>query len=301
MAIPAVVAAALGSDIWSVASQALWQHGPAALALTLTLLLLRPPAVSRRRLLVAGVATAAMVAVRSIDLVFALAILVWVTAKRPRQLGWFLPGPVLLGLGLLAYNLWFFGTVTGGQDQLEQLHREFHHVGGPWSGNVWAGMAGTLLSPNRGLFVFSPWVVVSLLVAPAAVGLLPRGTLIRWLLPALVLFLLLLSKYAVWWAGGSFGPRYWTDAFPLFAVLLACGLQWAQARSRSLLAILFASIAWSIAVAATGAYCYPSTWNYYPADVDQHHERLWDWRDTELSRCLREAFGAPVPVRLPGR
>ena len=32
-ALPAVVAAFLGSDLWTHASQAAWQHGPAALAL----------------------------------------------------------------------------------------------------------------------------------------------------------------------------------------------------------------------------------------------------------------------------
>ena len=229
--LPAVVACALGSDMWSVASQSLWQHGPAALALTLAILLLRPPAVSRTRMLAAGWATAAMVAVRSLDVVFALAIVCWLLCRRPRHIGWFLPGPVILGLALVAYNLWYFGAVTGGQDQLEQLHREFHGVGGPWSGNLWAGMAGTLFSPNRGLFVFSPWVLISLLVCPAAVKRLPRGSLIPWMLLALILFLLLLSKYAVWWAGGCFGPRYWTEVFPLFAILLACGLQWGRERS----------------------------------------------------------------------
>ena len=300
-AFPAAVACALGSNMWSVASQALWQHGPAALGLTLAMAVLQPQAVSRRRMLAGGLATAAMVAVRSLDLVFALAVLAWVVSKRPRQLAWFLPGPVLLGLAILAYNLWYFGAVAGGQDQLEQLHREFHGVGSPWSGSLRAGMAGTLLSPNRGLFVFAPWVLISLLAAPWAVGVLPRGTLIRWLLPALIPFLILLSGYSVWWAGGSFGPRYWTEAFPLFAVLLACALEWARAHSRALLALLIASIVLSIALQAIGACCYPSTWNFYPADVDKHHERLWDWRDTEISRCLREAFGATVPLRLPGR
>jgi hypothetical protein len=32
-ALPAVLAACLGSDLWTVASQAAWQHGPAALSL----------------------------------------------------------------------------------------------------------------------------------------------------------------------------------------------------------------------------------------------------------------------------
>ena len=106
----------------------------------------------------------------------------------------------------------------------------------------------------------------------------------------------------VWWAGGSFGPRYWTEAFPLFGVLLACGLDWAWDRSRGLMALCALTILLSVMVHAIGAFCFPSTWNFFPADIDVHHERLWDWRDTELSRCLKESLlGEPVPLRLPGR
>jgi hypothetical protein len=301
VAVPAVLACALGSNMWSVAGQALWQHGPAALWLTLSLVVLQPAAISRSRILAAGLAAAALVAVRPLDLVFALAVLAWVAWHHTRLLACFLAGPVLLGLALIAYNLWFFGTVIGGQGQLEQLHPELHGMSGPWSGDLRAGMAGTLFSPNRGLFVFSPWVFLSLLSAPASVRMLSSGSPVRWLLLALVPYLLLLSKYAVWWGGGSFGPRYWTETFPLFAVLLACGLDWSRTRLRVLLALFAFSIAFSMGVQAIGAFCYPSTWNFYPTDIDLDHARLWDWRDTEVSRCLVESLGGPVPLRVPGR
>jgi len=63
-------------------------------------------------------------------------------------------------------------------------------------------------------------------------------------------------------------------------------------RSRFLLMVAGATIVFSIAVQCVGAFCFPSTWNLKPANVDLHHERLWDWRDTEISRCLHEAFGS---------
>jgi hypothetical protein len=249
----------------------------------------------------AGLAAAMLVVARSIDLIFALVVLAWVARSHPRRLAWFWPAPVVLGLALVGYHLYYFDRIAGGQEQLEQQHRRVHGVGGPWSGDLREGLPGTLLSPNRGLFVFSPWVAVALAVAPSAAGRLAPGSLARWLLLALVPYLLVLSKYAVWWGGGSFGPRYWTDAFPLFGVLLACGLDWARDRSRALMALFAVTILVSVAIHAIGAFCYPSTWNFYPADIDLHHERLWDWRDTELSRCLKESLGGPVPLRLPDR
>lgn len=301
VALPAVVATALGSGLWSVAGQALWQHGPAALALTLTLLLLHPHGASRGRIFLGGVAAAMLVMARSIDLIFALVVLAWVARSHSRRLAWFLPAPIILGLVLVGYHLYYFGSIAGGQEQLEQQHRRVHGVGGPWSGDLREGLAGTLVSPNRGLFVFSPWVAVALAVSPVTVRRLAADSLARWLLLALVPYLLVLSKYAVWWGGGSFGPRYWTDAFPLFGVVLACGLDWAWERSRALMALFALTIVLSAAAHAIGAFCYPSTWNFSPTDIDLHHERLWDWRDTELSRCLKESLGGPVPPRLPDR
>ena len=62
------------------------------------------------------------------------------------------------------------------------------------------------------------------------------------------------------------------------------------ARSRVLVAVSAMTVIFSIGVHAIGAFCYPSTWNIQPRNVDLHHDRLWDWRDTELSRCLIEKF-----------
>jgi hypothetical protein len=96
----------------------------------------------------------------------------------------------------------------------------------------------------------------------------------------------LLSKYTVWWGGHCFGPRYWTDVMPLLGIVLACGLDWSYGRSR-LIAMAFAlTIVFSIGVQAVGAFSYAADWNLTPTNVDLHHERLWDWRDSQLSRCL---------------
>ena len=62
----AATAAALGSNLWSTASQSLWQHGPAALMLTLLMLLLWPENPSRWRFFAAGL-TAAMLVCSSSD------------------------------------------------------------------------------------------------------------------------------------------------------------------------------------------------------------------------------------------
>ncbi len=290
VAIPAVIATALGSNLWSVASQALWQHGPAALALTLTMLLSTPPSMSGWRMLILGVAAATIVLCRPLDLIFAVFALAWAAWTHPRLLGWFLPAPIILGLALLGYHQYYFNGMTGGQDQIEAQHRRIHAVAGPWSGDLAEGMAGTLVSPSRGLFVFSPWVALAIAVLPVSFRKIAPGSLVRWLCLALIPYLFVLSKYAVWWGGGCFGPRYWTDAAPIFGVLLAAALDWAWDRSRLLIIAFAAVILFSAAIQAIGAFCFPSTWIFYPTDIDIDHKRLWDWRDTEISRCIRESI-----------
>jgi hypothetical protein len=291
-AMAAVMAAALGSDLWVVGSQALWQHGPAALALVSTAVLLDGGPASRWRLLLAGLGAALLFACRLIDVVFVVAIVAWLVRIEPRGLAWFLPAPILGTIVLLGYNVWFFGSILGGQAQLEQMHPRLHGLPDAWSGRFVEGAAGTLLSPSRGLLVFSPWIAVGLATAcvPAVARRLASHRLICWLLLMLVPYFILLAKYAVWWGGHCFGPRYWTDVAPLFAILLAFGLDWARVRCRAVVVLAAITILWAIAIQALGAYCYPSDWNMRPANVDLRHERLWDWRDTELARCLTTAL-----------
>lgn len=330
MAVVTGLFVALGSDLWTVASQSLWQHGPAALLLAVALGLLarigcrqgdgvpqgtsperkaRPPdetgdvqgerlavpvlrgcEIGRARALVAGVAAGGLVAVRSLDAVLVAGLVVGLAIGQPRRLGWFLPGVLALGGLTLAYNLQVFGTPSGGQAALEAMHPEVHgKPAGVLSGDLLEGLAGTLVSPARGLFVYCPWVLVALLALPWSARRHVGRPVLWWALGALVPYLLLLAKYPVWWAGHAFGPRYWTDAMPLFAVVLALAIEHGMQRTRWLLPALGCGAAWAILLQAVGAYCYPSSWNLSPTNVDRDHSRLWDWSDTEVRRCLREA------------
>jgi hypothetical protein len=295
----AVLAAFLGSDLWVAGTQAFWQHGPAAVALIFVIGLLHPVPVSRWRLVLAGVAAAFLFACRLSDALFVAVIVFWLARTQPRGLCYFLPAPILGAILLFGYNLFFFRALTGGLAELEALHPRIHGVSGTWSGDPIQGALGTLFSPNRGLFVFCPWIALALGVAPvpAVAGRIKSHQLFHWLLWALVPYLMVYSKYSVWWGGHCFGPRYWTDVIPIFAILLAFALDWMVDRSRILLTLAVLAIGWSIALQAIGAFCYPTDWNLYPKNIDQHHERLWDWRDSEIFRCLSQKFSPSAQKR----
>src|SRR5262249_9398448 len=131
-ALPAVLAACLGSDLWTVGSQALWQHGPAALALVTAITLLHRRPSGRARLLGSGACVAILVACRLMDIVFAAAIVMWLAWTNWRGLRWFLLAPLVVGAALLSYNVWFFDSILGGQAQIERFHTKLHGTSGPW-------------------------------------------------------------------------------------------------------------------------------------------------------------------------
>jgi hypothetical protein len=288
VALPAACGVALGSNLW-MDSQTLWQHVPAALALTLSLALLVPAPVSRLQLCLAGLTTAALVCFRLQDALLAVVIFLWVLRHQPQGLPWFLPFPVLLGAALVGYNYWFFGTPMGGYGVMEGGAEYFSLR--PIV--LLRGVAGNLWSPRRSLFVYCPWVALALATLPAVVHRLRSWSLVCWLLWALIPYLLLYSANTGWWGGHYFGPRYFTDVLPLLTILLAVGLSWSWARCRPAFLAFVVSLAFAAGAQYIGAFYYPSSWESSPVNIDDtveqgNSKRAWDWRDNELTRCLRE-------------
>jgi hypothetical protein len=292
----AALAAALGSNLWCTASQSLWQHGPAALMLTLLVLLLLPESPSRFRFFLAGLTAAFLVCCRPINLPFAVTTAIWVTLRHPRRLVWFLPPALAIGAALISFNRAYLGAAGGYYSNLDAAT-----FATPWR----EGLMGTVLSPSRGLFVFSPWTVVASAYLPFAFFRLRLATHLPWMLATLVPHALIVSTFSCWWAGLCFGPRYWTEVIPLLAISLGLALQWANARCRPVFALSLVLIAISVAVQCLGALVYPSSWQEVPPDVGGTRHRLWDWTDNELSRCLvenqvyRALFGAPKAEVVP--
>ncbi len=275
----AATAAALGSALWSTASQTLWQHGPAALMLTSLILLLWPENPSRWRFFAAGATAAMLVCCRPIDLAFAVVTAVWVTIRHPRGLIAFLPPAAAIAAALIGYNRAYLGAAGGYYSTFDAAT-----FGTPW----YEGLQGTLLSPSHGLFVFSPWTLVAFAYLPFAFFQLRRTTLLPWLLATLGAHALLISTFSCWWAGLCFGPRYWTEVIPLLAVVFGMALDWAKRRCKAVFVLSLVLIVFSAGVEILGTFVYPSSWQDPPPDFDGTTHRFWDWSDNELTRCIVE-------------
>jgi hypothetical protein len=321
MAAVITLAFGLGSGMWVIASQQLWQHGPAVLCILLGMLLLprQEPAgmaAAPARAGNAGATDGTTGAARSALMAAAAGFFLGMAfAVRPQTVFFLAAGGAYLLLrgddpeqrrrsvlgfvlgsappvaATLAYSLYYFGTVLGG-------YRLFVPHFQPKV--ALEGMAGLLLSPNSGLLVFSPAALLGLWGMAAAFRRWRHELLLASFSAAAAMYVLLHASTITWAGGGSFGPRYLTEALPILA--LAAGLvvpalpRWG--RAGALLLVLA-----SVLVEIDGAVCYPaSSWHarmvaYPGASWDFRHPMLLEDFRTWLAR--RTSSSPPEPVPLP--
>ena len=150
-----------------------------------------------------------------------------------------------------------------------------------WPHFSWLAFKGIVLSPSRGLFVYSPFLL------PVLAGLIWKWRVLlqdrfyRWVALWLLLHMLGAACHQIWWGGWSFGPRQMTELIPGF-FLLTCWVwrQCASDRQRRLFAAAYVLLALpAVVIHSYQGLFNPATqqWNAVP-DIDQHPELLWDWR-----------------------
>ncbi len=279
------LAFAFGTNTWMIGSQALWQHGLAELLVIGLLLLLTAPCTTPRAV-AAGVLCGLILGNRPPDVILAAALgmygLVWAGRRAP----WLAAGAALpLGI-VLSYNFVAAGNLAGGYGIA--LTRVFFRNG------LLAGVAGLLFSPTRGLFVFSPFLVI----VPAALwrGLQTPARALTLVIGVAVLIQVLLYAKADWRGGYSWGPRWLTDVLPLLIWLLPPVL--AALGSGSRVAFVIAICA-SIVIQAVGAFWYTTASDATIFAVQSGPDKMraaWDLRNTPFIAELRHGPAAPDPV-----
>jgi hypothetical protein len=276
----------LGTGLWSTASQTLWQTETAVFGLALAVLVFGSP---REHLtgwgaltIGLGLGLAGATRPQLAPLVACLLAGTWMRASpRHALLATTIAGG--FAAAMCAVNLRWFGHPFGALPLLQDVNAAIHDTGASFDPSL-AGFAGLLVSPSRGLFVFSPVALVAVAGLSRAFRAGLRSPL-PWCALALLTQYTLYASYAVWWGGHTYGPRYLLDVLPVAVPLAAAALAPPGPGALTRLAGI-AALAWSVTVAATGAFCYPhDRWNVDPADVDRHHRRLWSLSDNQIRRC----------------
>jgi hypothetical protein len=287
-ALTLTVACAFGTATWVISSQALWQHGAAQLVLVATLLA-ATASPSPRSFAMVGAGTVLLAATRLPDFLLALPVAVFCLLRAPgrRQQAALLASAGAMTALVLWSNLAAAGNLAGGHAFHDFFLSQGTYLAHPWL----PGLAGELLSPGKGLLVFSPWLLLCLTHwrPPADAG----DRLLDALLAAGVVAQLLIFARADWLAGYCYGPRYLTDMLPALAWILAPALSALAGRRRLALWVL---IGWGIAVQATGAFRYPRG----HSDEVLYSSKAAPWRpgNAQFLLELRDA-GRPAESAVP--
>lgn len=224
VALSAAYVAGLGTGAWAVASDALWQHGPAMLWIAVGLYL-----VLRQSEVGGGLAFAAAILTRPLTAVIAAGIGLW-TSVEQRSIKPALRIGITSSVGLAAlagYNWLVIGTpsISGGYGSIF-ADRALT------SGVLWyaKNLIGALIDPTHGLLVWAPFLIILLpglrkawLSAPTGVRGAAIGSLVY----------LLIQYKANRFSGGDghFAYRYPLEALTAAAPLLM--LSWRAWVARS--------------------------------------------------------------------
>lgn len=184
---------------------------------------------------------------------------------------------VLAGLTI---GLLLLGFIGWSLHEFAQILPDYYLPKRLEGGDFKTALYGNLLSPARGLFIFSPFLLLSLLLT---IWLAPRDKALAKLslisLAWPIAHLLSISQFPHWWAGWSFGSRLMVDALPGLFVGLFSGLAVLGQRKYLVYAAVIVGGLVAIYINTYQGLLNPygMYWNRNP-NVDKHPEYLFDWR-----------------------
>lgn len=285
----------LGTTAFSLIGRALWQHTAAApfVAAGVYGIVARGPA--RASPWVGAALTAAGV-LRPPLLPVAAGLTIWLAASADsrRRAALLAAAALVPPAAHAAYSVWAFHAPFAFAQSAAGAVKAAEHLGGAaaWFGGGAAGVLtaaiGLLVSPSRGLLVFSPFSALGFVAVagPAGDRAVPRA-----FASAFAALWMVYACRTDWWGGWSFGPRYLHDALPFAVVLAAFGLRALTTPLRR--AAFGAALLWSVALHTAGALRYDQVlWDASP-NVDSHPERLWSIADSQPAFYL---LGTPAPA-----
>ena len=255
----------LGTSVWSISSQALFQHPANQVFLLLSVYFLVIKKNLRLYTSLAGLSLALAVLARPFSVLFLLVITIYVLIDRRKYFTYLLGGIILPTFFLLMYNFTHFGSIfeTGYGDEAYQ-----------WTGNVFEGLVGSLISPGRGLFIFTPFLIFGFIGMFKFIKNNVKDGLMIAVGIGIIVHLLAITKWHGWHGGGSWSYRLILDVIP-FIMLFIPYYEFSFSKTKK--RIFKILVIYSIFIQFLGA----STFVSRRMDV-------WDWRLSSIVWCLNE-------------
>jgi hypothetical protein len=199
---------------------------------------------ARQWIVCAGCALGCALYVRERTAIMLPAFLVYIFAAhlhwRIREWSIFLAPIAFAGLLIALANIWRFGSpLTFGYNQLQNAS---------FTTPIVLGVYGLLISPGKGLLVYSPIVWPGLLGLMAA---LRRRSAEAWLFALAALAeLLFYGSYEFWTGGWNWGPRYLLPVLPFLILSAGAWLHTQPTRLRRTILIALGTIGFFINLSA---------------------------------------------------
>jgi hypothetical protein len=277
LAVAAVTA--LGTSVLSTFSRGLWSQTWAVLLVAIAWFV----ALRRSSAVLVGSLLAWAYFTRPTTAIPALAIVLYLALDRRRRDA--LVASIVGALWLACFVVWSraaFGSSLPPYYQPARL------------GNVSALVAfgGNVVSPSRGLFVFSPVIAWAIVAGALFLFRGNRRAIGVAALLACLGHLALMTSFEHWWGGASYGPRLSSDLVPSALVLSVWTL--AEGASRLLPGALGAI---SAAMHLPGAVA-ESTWLWCDMGPSVEQREMWSWKRAQFLAPFVERR-IPPPAEAP--
>lgn len=274
------------TQAWSTASRALWQHGPSMLMLSLALYLILLAKKRQYLIIYLGLPLLFASFIRPLNIISAVIFSIYIVLFYRRYAIYYFLFPLcLIGLYLFLIKPAFCYSSFG-------VYKEYvpHIAKYELKRLTFEPLLGNLLSPSRGLFVFTPVFLFSI-AGFAFKSYKRRIENLDYFLMAVIFFhwIAISSIGSEWWGGHSFGPRYFSDMTPYLIYFLIPVFKFISTLRGKGKYLLISGVSLvvlcSFYINYKGATSWKTwQWNVLPKDPYKQPARLWDWRDMQFLR-----------------
>lgn len=271
---------AIGTSAYSMAGRGLWGHSPSMLLISIAVYLLVTAEDQRTRAAWAALPVALSYTVRPTDGLFVMICTCFVALHHRSQLVRYVLAAAPIAAAFFIYNITTYHSLL---PSYYKLHPSFGQPG--YAADFGNALAGNLLSPSRGLLIYSPvflfaiWNMFRNHWKTAISTPLAILCLLHWVVISMFV--------EFWWAGHSYGPRLFTDLAPVFTFFLIPWFERWDTLSRPIRVAFVALALVSAAMHLPGGWSGSVyRWNTEPVNIDQHPGRNWDWGDPQFLRGL---------------
>lgn len=268
------------TSAWSVASRALWQHGPSMLVLSIALFLIL---LAKKRPFIikfAGLPLAFSYLIRPTNTISIILLTLFVFLEYRRYFVQYLLWPLMIYVPFLIYTF--------------NIHNSFlPNYYAPSNNfsvcrNIWVGLAGHLFSPSRGILIFSPILLFSFYGMFLKLSARKVERLDLFLVAIIFMHWMVISYYPDWTGSFSIGSRYFSDMVPYFVFFLVPVIgritQMKGAKQIITAVVFFSLMAVSFMIHHRCATeLGPARWNNKIDDNKwDMKSKVWDWRDIQF-------------------